>query len=125
MAKDNRQKEKIHRVFFALWPDEEIRQQIHKQIYPLFDHPQGRKVPRHNWHITLAFLGNVSEEIYTCIQQQADKVAGDSFVINLDTIGHWSRPKVAWLGCSQVADALFELVNNLNPLGFYSPPLAA
>lgn len=114
MQQINRSKPTLHRVFFALWPDADIRQKIQKQIYPIFDHPQGRKVPKHNWHITLAFLGNVSDDVYTCIQQQADMVSGTSFEINLDTIGHWSRPKVAWLGCNTKPQAIDTLVSSLN-----------
>ncbi len=114
----------LHRVFFALWPDDTLRQAIHKQIYPLFDHPQGRKVPKHNWHITLAFLGNVSEEVYSCIQSQADNVKTRSFVLTLDTIGHWTRPKVVWLGCNEKPQAVDELFTSLNEqllLCDYSP----
>ena len=114
MQQSGKLKIPTHRIFFALWPDDAIRQQIHRQIYPVFDHPQGRKVPKQNWHITLAFLGNVSDEVYSCVQSQADMVTGKSFELELDIIGHWSRPKVVWLGCSQKPAALDALFCNLN-----------
>ena len=114
MQQNHKTKTRQHRVFFALWPDDELRQLIHKQIYPLFEHPQGRKVPKQNWHITLAFLGNVSEEVYTCIQSQADKVTAEHFELTLDTIGHWSRPKVVWLGCNEKPVAVDKLFSSLN-----------
>lgn len=107
-------KTKTHRIFFALWPDDSLRQQIHRQVFPVFDHPQGRKVPKQNWHITLAFLGNVSDEVYSCVQSQADRITAESFELELDTIGHWSRPKVVWLGCTQQPATVNTLFDNLN-----------
>jgi 2'-5' RNA ligase len=107
-------KAKTHRIFFALWPDDSLRQEIHRQVFPVFDHPQGRKVPKQNWHITLAFLGNVSDEMFDCVRSQADQVKGDSFELELDTIGHWSRPKVVWFGCHNKPAAVDVLFANLN-----------
>lgn len=114
MSDVNNDREKIHRVFFALWPDDKTRQEIKTHIQPLFSHHPGRKVPQHNWHITLAFLGNVDETCFTCIQEQAAKVSGQSFELTLDAIGFWSKPRVVWLGCSNTPDELLHLFDTLN-----------
>ena len=74
----------------------------------------GRKVPQDKWHITLAFLGDVTEDMFICVQQQAEQITGQAFELSLDTVGHWSRPKVVWLGCPELPDELSGLVNNLN-----------
>jgi 2'-5' RNA ligase len=124
MQESGKVKIATHRIFFALWPDDAIRQQIHRQIYPVFDHPQGRKVPKQNWHITLAFLGNVSQEVFSCVQSQVDMVTGKSFELVLDVIGHWSRPRVVWLGCNDkpaAVDALFGDLNQRLAACSYSP----
>ena len=105
---------KTHRVFFALWPDKNVRQEMERRIKPLLINHSAKIVPVHNWHITLAFLGNVSEEVYQCIQQQADKVTGQSFLLKLDTFDYWKRPQVAWLGCETIPDELQALFSSLN-----------
>ena len=110
----SKKKATTRRIFFALWPDDALRQQIAQHVWPVFNHPQGRKVPRQNWHMTLAFLGNVSEDEFACAQTQANNVDTKSFELVLDVIGHWSRPRVAWLGCEKKPAAIDELVNILN-----------
>ena len=105
---------KTHRLFFALWPDWEIRQSISQGVMPYLDDVCGRKVSQQQWHITLAFLGHINDDIVSCIQHQADKVTGQAFELTLDTLGHWSRPKVVWLGCASVPEAMRALVNSLN-----------
>jgi len=107
-------KPKTHRVFFALWPDLETRRAISRHAIPSLENVAGRNVDQHQWHITLAFLGNISEEMLTCVQQQAAQVSVQSFELTLDTVGYWSRPKVVWLGSQNMPDVLKTLVTDLN-----------
>ena len=104
----------IHRIFFALWPDEATRQQLRQTITPLLTNHRARRVPVHNWHITLAFLGNVTHENYECAQRRANEVVGQVFELTLDQCGYWPRPRVVWLGCSTLPDPLNDLVSDLN-----------
>ena len=62
----------------------------------------------------MAFLGNVSEEVADCVQQQAKQIVAPAFDLTLDTVGHWSRPKVVWLGCHDLPEVLRTLVSDLN-----------
>ena len=81
---------------------------------PRLQNLSGRKVSQQQWHITLAFLGNVSEELAACVQQQAQQIVAPVFDLTLDTVGHWSRPKVVWLGCHDMPEVLQTLVSDLN-----------
>ena len=103
-----------HRIFFALWPNDAMRQQLKQTITPLLVDHKARRVPVHNWHITLAFLGNVTHENYECAQRQANEVVGQAFELTLNQFGFWPRPRVVWLGCSSLPDPLKLLVRNLN-----------
>ncbi len=106
--------QKLHRIFFALWPDEAIRQALAAVVKPcLAGHP-AKKVPPHNWHLTLAFLGNVTQAQYECALQQAARVQGETFELVFDKFGYWSRPRVVWLGCNEVPVQLQTLVEQLN-----------
>lgn len=102
------------RIFFALWPDDNTRAQIKLTITPHLSPSPAQRVPIQNWHITLAFLGNVSAHTYDCAIRQADRVVGQGFDLTLNEFGYWPRPQVVWLGCSTIPAALNNLVANLN-----------
>ena len=48
------------RLFFALWPDDEVREQIAADAGRTIERSDGRTVPPSNYHITLTFLGSVT-----------------------------------------------------------------
>ncbi|HEX5458452.1 MAG TPA: RNA 2',3'-cyclic phosphodiesterase [Steroidobacteraceae bacterium] len=50
-----------HRLFFALWPDEGMREAMTEAIRAAAHASGGRPVPPSNLHVTMAFLGSVPE----------------------------------------------------------------
>ena len=76
-----------------------------------------------NLHLTLHFLGNVPVSNVNCFLQQAAKVRGRAFELNLNTTGHFKKARVLWLGCETVPSALYQLHTQLADLiqacGFY------
>ena len=92
MHKDNDQ---IHRIFFALWPDDATRKQIVASFQQLsIDGKQGRVVSFDNLHITLHFIGNVNQQKLDCLHRAAQAVKADSFNLELDHYGYFNKPKV-------------------------------
>lgn len=101
------------RLFVALWPDEALRKEIDRLRH--HHHLQGgRPVPVENVHITLSFLGPVTEQAAACIEQRLGRISAAPFVLKLDRIGYWSRPRVVWLGADEVPAALRQLLEQLN-----------
>jgi 2'-5' RNA ligase len=98
------------RIFFALWPDEEVRRKI-VELLPHFDldPTQSRFLKSSNIHMTLHFIGNSSHEQIECLRRQAKAVAGNAFVVDLDCQGYFSKPKVLWIGCNHAPRALPDL----------------
>ena len=48
-----------HRVFFALWPDDEIARQFDEAGRMAHQSLGGRRMRRETLHLTLAFIGDV------------------------------------------------------------------
>jgi 2'-5' RNA ligase len=106
-----------HRLFFALWPDDAVRQQITDAFN---QSPQsklnGRIMRQSNLHITLHFIGNVNDEKMHCLHQQASQQTAEAFSLNLDHYGYFYKPRVLWMGCHQQPDNLKSLYKELGVL---------
>jgi len=102
------------RLFFALWPDEALRQQLRQRCKPLLDLPGGRPVATENLHITLAFLGRVDARQRTCVEVMADAIHCPAFSLQLDRVGFWPRPRVLWLAPTSMPEALLTLAADLH-----------
>lgn len=111
------------RIFFALWPTDEVRQNIVKLFKqsPYYQLP-GRILPDSNLHLTLHFVGNVSVEKMQCLHNQAKHVIAEPFNIKLNHYGYFQRPKIIWMGLEKVDTNLLSLhtnlASNLKPCGY-------
>lgn len=108
------------RLFFALWPDEPVRDAIDGAAVEAMERGAlagigGRRVPRHNLHLTLVFLGDVPNREVSILQTRADTVSAAAFALRLDRFGTFPRARVAWLGAEPVA-AGEALVGGLHDL---------
>ena len=101
------------RLFFALWPDKGVVQQIKKHALPLFTNCQGRILQVHNWHITLAYFGMADEKTQACMEQQVQNLSAAPFSLELQLTGFWPRPKVAWLAPKTIPEPLVQLAHDL------------
>jgi 2'-5' RNA ligase len=101
------------RIFFALWPDASLREQLDNARKSIPVERPARRVPDYNLHLTLHFIGNVYREQLVCMQQQARLVEAEGFELEIDCQGHFSKPRVAWLGCNAPPDALQDLHRQL------------
>ena len=110
------------RLFFALWPNEDVIQKIKQYALKHVVNCQGRILEQHNWHITLAYFGNAEPETQLCLEQQAEKIQSQPFQLDLQMLGFWKRPKVTWLAPLNIPDALkklaFEIQQNLIDCGY-------
>lgn len=100
------------RLFFALWPGEEVREKIDQFLKTLAANG-GHFIPRHNWHMTLHFVGNTSFAERDCLHRQAQKLRSRAFDLVIDQTGFFKKPKVSWLGISETPTALVDLQKNL------------
>lgn len=87
----------LRRLFFACWPDQHIRAELVARR-ALIEGCSRRRVPDHNLHLTLLFLGNQPQERIHDIQLIGEKMSGKVFDFCLDRYGWFPRARVAWLG---------------------------
>ena len=104
---------KTQRLFFALWPDEELRQQIKRHSKSVLQHGGGRPVKPDNLHFTLAFLGNIDAQQQECVAHLADQIQLSSFEFTVDVAGHWAKPRVLWIGPGEMPEVLVTLATEL------------
>lgn len=100
------------RLFFALWPSEDERDKLWAVVQA--QRVRGRVVARENLHITLRFLGSVTEQTYPGIVAAAGRVSGAPFSLVLDTVEVRRKTGVQWLGCSEPPPALLDLAEDLD-----------
>ncbi len=99
------------RLFFALWPDEDTRERLATLV---LDEITARWVNRDNLHVTLAFLGSVDKHTRSCVEHVAAQVSVPSFTLQLDEVGYWRKPRILWVGASQLPASLEQLLEVLN-----------
>lgn len=118
---DAASQDRPQRLFFALWPDDALRQQLVSRSKPLVQTTRGRPVPVERLHITLVFLGDIDASQRECVESMATGIAGNAaedlaippFELTLDRFGYWSRPRVVWFGASDTPEPLALLVDRL------------
>lgn len=101
------------RLFFALWPHEQLRANIAKLLNNIVLPMEARKVVAANLHLTLVFVGPVDAVMRACMERAAAQVSGYSFALTLAYVGHWRRSRVAWLAPTQAPPLLLSLMRDL------------
>jgi len=96
------------RLFFALWPDDAIRQALfHWQVHNLTS--AVRWTHRTDLHMTLHFLGQVDVARIDGLLELGAGVERSPIALVLDEIGYWPRPQVLWAGPSSMSGELGAL----------------
>lgn len=102
----------MSRLFFALWPDEKTRKQI-ANVFKQFEQQKLKLVKNSNLHITLEFLGEVSDHDRNALIDKTSRLNHKSFDLELTEAGWWPKPQILWIGTSQVPTSLLELVKSV------------
>lgn len=109
---------KLNRLFFALWPGEEVRQAISAAARELRVkmQPAGYLSNPERYHMTLLFLGDtVSEEAEAAACQAADRFSAAPFTLTLDVAGSFRNKQIPWwLGPREAPPELGRLYERLN-----------
>lgn len=98
------------RLFFALWPDSRLREQMTRTARPIAALAPGRLQQPQQWHVTLVFLGAVPAKRLPVVHEAAAAVRAEPFELTFDTVEYWRRAGVLCLTARQTPPALEQLV---------------
>lgn len=103
----------LRRLFFALWPDEATREAVQRACRAAVRRSGGKPVAPSNYHLTLAFLGNVPEEKLDAVVAAARGIVCPHLRLSLDRFGYFPDSRVFWLGARESPPALRDLNTRL------------
>jgi RNA 2',3'-cyclic 3'-phosphodiesterase len=105
-----------HRLFFALWPEDSVREQIELRTRAAVLESGGRPIAPRNFHITLMFMGNVGRDGLARAQDTAAALTSPAFTLSLDRIQSPSRAHVMWLAAPVEPVELLALARALRAI---------
>lgn len=94
-----------HKLFFALWPDEDTRAALAR----LQPQVPGRAIAPAKLHLTLAFLGLQPGSALAPLLAILDGLTVPALRLRVDMLGYFQRPRIAWAGMTAAAPALSAL----------------
>jgi 2'-5' RNA ligase len=109
-----------HNLFFALWPDADVRASIDAAARRLKERhaPRGRWIKPHRYHLTLHYLGEHAElpaELVAAACAAGNSVRSPAFDFALDIAASFANRKIPWwLGCRETAPGLAALWDGIS-----------
>lgn len=104
----------MKRLFIALWPDKENRRLL-RQLNRKLLVPGSKPMNPANFHVTLVFIGSVTEQKAHDITYRLVGVSANPLQLIFDELSYWRKPRILCLTSSaQVPAAMMDLVNQLS-----------
>jgi len=102
------------RLFFALWPDPDVARQLTSIARQVSLESRSRRVDPKNFHVTLAFVGEVPVTKLAVLQQIGRSVRALQFTFVCDSIEFWREPQVVVAAARAAPPGLLDLWTKLN-----------
>jgi RNA 2',3'-cyclic 3'-phosphodiesterase len=97
------------RLFFALWPDADVIRQFASAASQLTLQNAGRLVNPENYHLTLAFVGEVADASLAVLQQIGRTQRASCCNIAFNGVDYWPESKVIVAAAEESPDSLRDL----------------
>lgn len=102
------------RVFFAAVPDPAARERIAAASQLLSLERGARRVPRENYHLTLAFVGEVAASQVPLMLKVGTAQRERAFSVTFDAYEYWPKPGVIVAAARLIPDGLHRLWRQLH-----------
>lgn len=97
------------RLFFALWPEAEVREALTSLGRRCLVRCGGRLTPSPNLHVTLAFLGEVDVRRVDALCRVGASLRTRSFSLVFERVGFFKRSGIVFAGVSDIPAPLMEI----------------
>jgi 2'-5' RNA ligase len=101
------------RLFFALWPDGEVVAQL-AGVAANLALDNSARVPPSNFHLTLAFVGEVPRSRLAALREIGEAQRAPCFTSQIDAIEYWRESRVVVARAQQLPAAMLRLWMNLH-----------
>lgn len=101
------------RLFFALWPEDELRTRVVRATRAEVRGTGGKPTPPKNLHMTLHFLGPTPDDLIAPLIERVAALPLNPFELTLNQYGYWQRARTLWLGLRETPPELAELARDL------------
>ncbi len=101
------------RLFFALWPDDNLRSEITARTAATIGRFPGRSMAPGNLHITLAFVGSVPVERLASLMELGQRVQFNPCTLVFDRLVVWRQARVLALAATSLPEQLLLFVGQL------------
>ena len=88
----------MSRVFFALWPDDEVRDGLGRWIQEARVIAGGRATQARNLHLTLAFIGETDARRFPELVAAAAGIRLPPCELIIDQCRYWKHNRIVWAG---------------------------
>ncbi len=102
------------RLFFAVKPDPIERDDLGEAAKALILGPESRLVPRSNYHLTLAFVGEVTVSQLPIVREIGARQAASTWVLMFDAFEYWPKPEVVVAVARSIPGELLALWQQLH-----------
>jgi 2'-5' RNA ligase len=101
------------RLFFALWPDAAVRDQLYRAARTAHRGGGGRRMRRANLHQTLVFIGTVADDQAARVKAAGAGIHVSPFKLEFGTTGYWQHNRIVWAAPAATPQPLTALVGAL------------
>jgi RNA 2',3'-cyclic 3'-phosphodiesterase len=103
----------VKRLFFAVWPTDDLRREIEQETRRAVEQSGGRATPAANFHITIAFLGPVPLRMLDGLRACARRVDVPVFELVLGKLAWWEAQGLLCVEPVTGVEALQELAERV------------
>ena len=101
------------RLFFALWPDERIRNGLFRVAQATQPECGGRLMRRENLHQTVVFVGTVADSALPALKAAGASLDLPAFTLQFGRIRYWRHNRIVWAAPLVTPEPLGNLVKAL------------
>jgi 2'-5' RNA ligase len=104
----------FERLFFAAVPDAATRGRIAAAAGAITLGAHARSVPGENYHVTLAFVGDIPSALVSVLHEIGGAQRSDRFTLRFDAYEYWPKPEVVVAAARVIPPALEQLWHRLH-----------